>query len=82
MHELGSVQSNPTTKDMLKMERLLQYVSSHQYYGIRYHASSMQLQIQSDASYLCRTKARSVLGDYTIWGQPTKSMAHFIAQAK
>jgi hypothetical protein len=60
VHELGSVQSNPT-KDMLKMERLLQYVSSHQNYGIRYHASSMQLQIQSDASYLCRTKARSVL---------------------
>jgi hypothetical protein len=44
------------------MERLLQYVSTHQQYGIRFHASSMQLQIQSDASYLSRTRARSVLG--------------------
>ncbi len=59
VHELGSVQSKPTVQDIRKMERLLQYVSSHQNYGIRFHASSMQLQIQSDASYLCRTKARS-----------------------
>ncbi len=26
VHELGSVQANPTIKDMLKMERLLQYL--------------------------------------------------------
>ena len=44
------------------MERLLKYVSVHQNHGIRFHASSMQLQIQSDASYLSRPKARSVLG--------------------
>jgi hypothetical protein len=48
--------------DLRKMERLLQYVSTHQKYGIRFHASAMQLQIMSDASYLSRTKARSVLG--------------------
>jgi hypothetical protein len=62
VHELGSVQSKPSTNDMLKMERLLQYVSVHQNQGIRFHASNMQLQIQSDASFLSRTKARSVLG--------------------
>jgi hypothetical protein len=62
VHELGSVQSRPTSNDLRKMERLLQYVSAHQRHGIRFHASSMQLQIQSDASYLSRTKARSVLG--------------------
>jgi hypothetical protein len=47
---------------MKKLERLLQYVSSHQNHGLRFHASGMQLQIQSDASYLSRTKARSVAG--------------------
>jgi hypothetical protein len=62
VHELGSVQAKPTVEDIRKMERLLQYVSSHQHYSIRFHASSRQLQIQSDASYLCRTRARSVLG--------------------
>ena len=62
VHELGSIQAHPTKNDMKKMERLLQYISAHPNHGIRFHASSMQLQIQSDASYLCRSKARSVLG--------------------
>jgi hypothetical protein len=64
VHELGSVQTKPTIKDMRNTERLLQYVSSHQHYryGIKFHASFMQLQLKSDASYLCRTRARSVLG--------------------
>ncbi len=45
VHELGFVQSKPTVQDIRNMERLLQYVcvSSHQNYGIRFHASSMQL---------------------------------------
>ena len=64
VHELGSVQAKPTAKDMMKLERLLQYVSTHQRGATRYYASSMQLQVQSDASYLCRPKVRSVLGGY------------------
>ncbi len=44
------------------MERLLQYLSTHRNYGIRYYASNMQLQVQSNASYLCRPRARSVSG--------------------
>ncbi len=41
------------------MERLLQYLSTHKDYGIRYYASNMQLQGQSDASYLSRPRAKS-----------------------
>ncbi len=62
VHQLGSVQANPTETDMANMERLLQYVSTHQNNGIRYYASEMILQIMSDASYLSRPKARSVCG--------------------
>jgi hypothetical protein len=62
VHELASVQSKPTTNDMLRMERLLQYVSTHQNIGIRFHASNMILQSMSDASYLCRPRAKSVYG--------------------
>jgi hypothetical protein len=69
VHELGSVQSNPTLQDMAKMERLLQYVSTHQHQAVRYHASTMELQVQSDASYLCRPRARSVLGGYHYLGR-------------
>jgi hypothetical protein len=62
VHALGSIQTKPTIKDMQKMERLLQYLSTHKNYGIRYYASNMQLQGQSDASYLSRPRAKSVCG--------------------
>jgi hypothetical protein len=62
VHELGSVQSKPTENDMLKMERLLQYMSTHRNNGIRFYASNMLLQSLSDASYLCRPRARFVFG--------------------
>jgi hypothetical protein len=62
VHVLGSIQAKPTTRDMQKMERLLQYLSTHKDFGIRYHASNMQLQGQSDASYLSRLRAKSACG--------------------
>jgi hypothetical protein len=47
---------------MAKMNRLLQYLSSHPNIGIRYYASNMIYQLMSDASYLSRPRARSVGG--------------------
>jgi hypothetical protein len=82
VHELGSIQSKPTMNDLKKMERLLQYVSCHQNQGIRFHASNMQLQIQSDASYLCRTKARSVLGGLHYLGTTTLINGPFFCTSK
>ena len=70
VHQLGSVQTKPTENDMANMHRLLQYVSSHSNNGIRYYASSMILQLMSDASYLCRPKARSVCGGFSYLGPP------------
>ena len=55
---------------MTNMERLLQYLSTHQNNGIRYYASEMLLQIMSDASYLSRPKARSVCGFDSYLGSP------------
>jgi hypothetical protein len=82
VHELGSVQSKPTLNDMKKMDRLLQYVSSHQHYGLRFHASTMQLQVQSDASFLSRTKARSVLGGFHYLGTPDLINGPFFCTSK
>jgi hypothetical protein len=82
VHELGSTQARPTVKDMAKMERLLQYVSSHQHHGIRFYASCMQLQIQSDASYLSRTKARSVAGGHHYLGTPEFINGPFYCMSK
>jgi hypothetical protein len=53
VHQLGSVQSKPTENVMTSMDRLLRYVSTHSNNEIRYYASTMILQLMSDASYLC-----------------------------
>ena len=68
VHELGSIQSQPTMNDMKKMDRLLGYVSKHSNNAVRYYASTMLLQLMSDASYLCRPKARSVYGTHAYLG--------------
>jgi hypothetical protein len=71
VHELGSIQAKPSLNDMAKMEKLLRYVSRHRNHGIRYYASSMILQLMSDASYLCRPKAKSVVGLFSYLGDET-----------
>jgi hypothetical protein len=82
VHALGSVQAKPTLNDVKRLERLLQYVATHQNHGLRFHASSMQLQIQSDASYLCRTKARSVLGGFHYLGTMDQINGPFFCTSK
>jgi hypothetical protein len=72
VHELRSVQAKPTLQDVKKVERLLQYISTHQNSSIRFYGSTMQLQVQSDASYLCRPGARSVLGGVHFLGFPDR----------
>jgi hypothetical protein len=72
LHELGSIQSKPTQNDMIKMNRLLGYVSKHRNIAIRYYASNMVLQLLSDASFLCRPMARSVFGAFCYLGEPGK----------
>jgi hypothetical protein len=55
---------------MKKLDKLLQYVSKHRNMGIRFYASTMILQLMSDASYLCRPKAASVVGSVAYLGSP------------
>jgi hypothetical protein len=50
------------------MIRLLQYVSTHRNIGIRYYASNMILNMLSDASFLSRPMARSVMGYFGYLG--------------
>ena len=69
IHELGSIQSAPTQNDMVKLDRLLQYASTHRNNGIRFYASNMVYSMLSDASYLCRPRARSVYGLVAYLGQ-------------
>jgi hypothetical protein len=82
VHELGSVQSNPTLQDRKKAERLLQYLSVNKNGATRFYASTMQLQVQSDASYLCRPKARSVLGGFHYLGFPDRTSGPIFCTSK
>ena len=52
-------QSAPTIKTMGKCTRLLDYIATHPNAVIRYKASDMILQVDTDADYLVLPKARS-----------------------
>jgi hypothetical protein len=59
---IGSIateQSCATQLTMKAVTRLLNYAATHPDAKIRYHASDMVLYVESDASYLSETKARS-----------------------
>jgi hypothetical protein len=57
--ELGTEQSRGTAATMVKVTQLLNYCATNPEATIRYTASDMVLHIESDASYLSVTKARS-----------------------
>ena len=51
-------QSKATEKPSKKITNLLNYLATHPEAVIKYHASGMQLYVNSDASYLSVSKAR------------------------
>ena len=59
---ISSRQSDPTQAVAAAMDRLLRYCARYPDNELVYHACSMTLEIQSDASYLSRPHARSVAG--------------------
>lgn len=59
---ISSRQASPTDAVAAAMTRLLQYCAKYPDNHLVFHACSMQLEIQSDASYLSRPNSRSVAG--------------------
>jgi hypothetical protein len=57
---------------MEKTIQLLDYLATHPAAKVRYHASSMVLNIHSDASYLSEPRARSRLAGYFFLGEVPK----------
>ena len=56
---LATQQSSPTTATMNAITHLLNYCATHPEATLRYIASDMILHVESDASYLSKTKGRS-----------------------
>ncbi|KAJ1410921.1 hypothetical protein B484DRAFT_336208, partial [Ochromonadaceae sp. CCMP2298] len=62
VNHIASEQARPTQHGMDMAERLLAYAASYPAHELVYRACDMVLHIQSDASFLSRTKSRSVAG--------------------
>ena len=58
-----------TENTEIKVLKLLNYLATHPEAKIRFHATDMILNIQSDASYLSETRARSRLAGYFFLGR-------------
>ena len=61
-NELASQQANATRRILNAANRALSYCAAHSDNQITYHACDMVLHAFADASYLCRSHARSVAG--------------------
>ena len=61
---IATQQSDPTVETMKKTLKLLDYVATHPDAVLTFNASSMVLNVHSDASYLIDPKARSRAGGH------------------
>jgi hypothetical protein len=62
LNDIATEQTKATEETQAATDQLLDYLATHQYATIRYHASYMILHTHSDASYLSVSNARSRLG--------------------
>ena len=64
LNEVSITQAKPTQQTLAKCLRLLDYVATHPNATIRFHASDMILNIDSDVAYLVLPRARSRLAGH------------------
>jgi hypothetical protein len=69
INDISTEQTKATDKTQSATNQLLDYLATHPYSTIRYHASDMILHIHSDASYLSVSNARSRLGGLFFCGE-------------
>jgi hypothetical protein len=62
LNDIATEQTKATEKTQAATDQMLDYLATHPYATIRYHASDMILHIHRDASYLSVSNARSPLG--------------------
>jgi hypothetical protein len=68
LNDIATEQTKATEKIQAATNQLLDYLATHPDATIRYHASDMISHIQSDASYLSLSNARSRLGGLFFYG--------------
>ncbi len=74
LNELVREQSKPTENTRRKAHQIMDYTATYPNAFIRYHASDMILNIDSDAAYLVAPQAKSrIAGYYHLAHHPTKT---------
>jgi hypothetical protein len=61
LNDIATEQTKATEKNQAGTNQLLDYLGTHQYTTIRYHASDMILHIHSDAFYFSVSNTRTLL---------------------
>ena len=64
LNDIATQQAQPTQKVKQKVQQLLDYANTYKNVFVRFFASDMQLQINSDAAFLVLPKARSCIAGY------------------
>ena len=65
INDIGTQQAEPTKNAQLNIERLLNYAATYPHIKLRFHASDMILQVDSDSAYLVLSNARSHIAGYS-----------------
>ena len=68
LNDISREQSNPSTKTLDKCQQLLDYANTYKHVKVRFRASAMVLNVETDATYLVLPKARSRLAGYFYMG--------------
>ena len=68
LNEIGTVQAKPTMNTNAKAQMLMDYLHYHPNAVLRFHASDMVLQVESDAAYLVLPHAHSRAAAWYILG--------------
>ena len=76
MNEIASEQATPTESTKKKAQQLMDYVATDPDTYIRFHASDIILNIDSDAAYLVAPKAQSRVAGYFQLGSLPISTHH------
>jgi hypothetical protein len=75
LNTISARQASPTATTMNRCKQLMDFVATHPNVYIRYYASAMQLQIDSDAAYLVEPHARSrIAGCFQLTNAPPRNI--------
>ena len=64
LNNIGSQQALSTKSLLPKLQQLMDYANIYQHVFVRYYASDMQLNVDTDAAFLVLPKARSCIAGY------------------